>query len=260
MEHQARAWEAAPALLVWTFLLFALLGPNRASCSAVERQMKLKDVSAKTSPISVSGYVTYRYDDSKQFPFSYQENILAKNVSGKSVLLMVMHLEANAGPRGDETYSQEYFFGNALEPGAVEVHDEPETTFRQEVNGTPLVDSGEDPHAAAKVRVEFVQFGDGSTWGDADSAKTALDMRSATLAELDALDHIYEQKGEAAFLEELARADDYPPAISQLRNACNGKAEKSSCAHDAIQRTIDTAKHHQTEMDLGLASRVSAPR
>jgi hypothetical protein len=260
MEHHGRVYgRMLLPYSVLGFLLIALIDPNGASCSAVERRMRLRDVSAKESPISVSGYVTYRYDDSKNFPFSYQENISAKNVSSKSVLLMVMHVEANGTPGRDETYSQEYFFENALEPGAVEVHDEPGTSFGQAVNGTPLIDSEHDPHAVAKVRVEFVQFSDGSTWGDAGAAEHVLKMRSETLAELDKLEHIYEQAREDAFLEELARADDYLPVISQLKGGCRNKAKTSNCAHNAVQRTIDAARDHQTEMDSGVARQMPAP-
>lgn len=49
-----------------------------------------------------------------------------------------------------------------------------------------------------------MQFSDGSTWGDADSAQFVLDRREKTLAELDLLEHIYEQRGESAFLDEFA--------------------------------------------------------
>jgi len=260
MEHDARLYGRM--LLTYSFLGFlltALVGPERASCAAVERRMKLQDVSAKESPISVSGYVTYRYDDSKALPFSYQENISARNVSPKSVLLMVMHLEAEGTPGRDETYSREYFFGDSLKPGAVEVHDGLGTSFGQAVNGVPLAVSEHDPHAAAKVRVEFVQFSDGSTWGDAGSAENVLKMRSETLAELDKLEHIYEQAGEEAFLEEFERADDYLPTISMLKHACKDKATTSNCAHGAVQRTIDAAKDHQTEMESGVAREVPVP-
>jgi hypothetical protein len=261
MEHHARTYgRILLRFSVPVFLLIALLGPDAASCAAVERRMRLQDVSVKGSPVTASGYVTYRYDDSKKLPFSYQENILAKNVSTKGVLLMVMHVEVNGTPGRDETFSQEYFFGDALEPGAIEVRDEPGASFGQAVNGVPLTDSGHDPHAVAKVRVEFVQFLDGSTWGDAGRAKTVLDMRSETLAELDRLEHIYEQAGEDAFLEDLARGDDYLPTISQLKSTCKNNAKRSNCVHDAVQRTIDAAKDRQAEMNSGIARQVPAPR
>jgi hypothetical protein len=212
---------------------------------------------AEGSPISVSGYVTYGYDESK---VSYRGNISAKNVSDKSVLLMVMHLEAGGAPRLDETFSQEYFFGDALEPGASEVQDGLGASLARAVNGVPQIGGEHAPEAVAKVRVEFVQFGDGSSWGDADSAKTVLGMRRETLGELDKLEHIYEQAGEDAFLEELARADDPLPVISQLKGGCRDRPRSPNCAHDAVRRTIEVAKEHQAGMDSGAAPQASAPR
>jgi hypothetical protein len=245
---------------VLVFLLIVLFGRDAALCAAVERRTVLQDVSEKGSPISVVGYITYRYDDSKRFPFSYKETFCAKNVSHKSVLLMVMHIEASGTPGRDETFSQEYFFGDALEPGAVEVDDDPGRSFGQSVNGAPLVNSEQDADAVAKVRLEFIQFSDGSAWGDAALAENVLKKRSETLAELDTLEHIYEQAGEEAFLEEFAQADDSLPTISQLKHACTDKANTPTCAHDAVQRTINIVTNHQARMDSGFASRVSAPR
>jgi hypothetical protein len=254
MEHRARAYGRMPlSFSVLVFLLIALLGPDTVSCAAVERRMELQDVSEKGSPITVSGYVTSRYDDSKKLPFSYQENILARNVSNKSLLLVVMHLRVSGTPGRDETFLQEYFFGNALEPGAVDVNDEPGASFGRTVNGVPLVASEHELDAVARVRVEFVQFGDGSSWGDAKFAENVLKMRSDALAELYTLEHIYEQAGEEALLEELARADDYLPVINQLKWACRDKAKKSDCAHDAVQRK-------KAALDTGLADEVSPPR
>jgi hypothetical protein len=260
MEQQARYGRRLLPRSVLTLLLIAGLGPSRASCSAVERRMELRDTSAEGSPIGVSGYVMFRYDDSKKYPFSYQENFSAKNVSHKSVLLMVMHLEVNGTPGRDETFSQEYFFGSALEPGAVEVSDDLGFSFGRAVNDVPLIASEHDRDAVAEVRLEFVQFSDGSTWGDATFAENVFKMRSDTLAELDTLEHIYEQAGEEAFLEEFARADDDLLVINRLKGACRDKARMSDCGHDGVQRTIGIAKNHQAAMDSGLADQASTPR
>ena len=122
--------------------------------------------------------------------------------------------------------------------------------------------AGTDEHPIAKVRVEFVQFSDGSGWGDANSnsAKLVLEVRNETLAELNTLEHIYEQAGADAFLEEFAQSHDYLPTISLLKHTCQDKAKNSTCAYDAVQRAIDAAKEHQTEIDLGMARQASAPR
>jgi len=210
MTNRARRIATGMGLFVPTFfsLLIAMFNPTSASCSVSEQRMEIQDASDKGSPIQISGYMTLRYDSENRFPFSYEQSTSVKNVSSKSILLMIVHLEATSGPGHDEKYSQEYFFGDALAPGQVEVSHDPEQRFGMSVvNGEPLPYS-KDPHPTAQGRAEFVQFSDGSTWGDADSAKDAFETRGKTLEELDLLEHLYEQAGESAFLDEFARADD----------------------------------------------------
>ena len=110
------------------------------------------------------------------------------------------------------------------------------------------------------MRVEFVQFSDGSTWGDTDSAKNVLDMRAETLTELDKLEHIYDRLERMHLKNNLAPADDHLSVIGQLKGACRDKAKTSNCGHNAVQRTIDVAKEHQTEIDSGVERQPSTPR
>lgn len=108
----------------------------------------------------------------------------------KSILLMIVHLEATSGPGQDEKDSQEYFFGDALAPRQAEISHDPEQRFGTSVvNGEPLPYK-KDPHPAGQAHAEFVQFSDGSTWGDADSATDVFETRRKTLEELDLLEHL----------------------------------------------------------------------
>jgi hypothetical protein len=226
------------------FLPVAVLGPNSASCAVSEQRMEIQDLSDKGSPIQISGYMALRYDRENRFPFSYEQSTSVKNVSSKSILLMIVHLEATSGPGHDETYSQDYFFGDTLAPGQVEVNHDPERRFGSTlVNGEPLPYK-KDPHPTAQAHAEFVQFGDGSTWGDADSAADSLDERRKTVEELDLLEHLYEQAGESAFLDEFARADDSLNVIRQMKDRCTEKTADSKCAHNIVHRTFLTAKEH----------------
>jgi hypothetical protein len=226
-------------------LLVALFGPSSASCSVSEQRLEIQDTSDKGSPIQISGYMTLRYDSENRLPFSYEESTSVKNVSAKSILLMVVRLEASSGPSQDEKYSQEYFFGDALAPGQVEVNNNPEQRFGAAVvNGEPLPYK-KDPHPAAQAHAEFVQFSDGSTWGDADSATGVLELRRKTLEELDLLEHLYEQADESAFLEEFAQADDFIGVLRQMKDRCTGKTADSKCAHNIVHRTFLTAKEHE---------------
>jgi hypothetical protein len=256
MTDLARRIATRKSLVVFTgfFLLVAVLGPSSASCSVAEQRMDIRDRSDKGSPIQISGYMILGYDGANRFPFSYEESTSVKNVSTKSILLMIVHLEASSGPGHDETYSQDYFFGDALAPGQVEVNHNPEQRFGATlVNGEPLPFE-KDPHPAAQAHAEFVQFSDGSTWGDADSATNVLEDRRKTVEELDLLEHLYEQAGESAFLDEFARADDFlDNVMRQIKDRCGEKTADSKCAHNTVHRTFLVAKEHTAAMSPDVA-------
>jgi len=236
-----------------TFVLFScflvavvVLSLSSASAGVTEQRMEIQDLSDKGSPIQISGYMILGYDRANRFPFSYEESTSVKNVSTKSILLMIVHVEASRRPGHDETYSQDYFFGDALAPGQVEVNHNPEQRFGATlVNGEPLPYK-KDPHPAAQAHAEFVQFGDGSTWGDADPATDLLDERRKIVEELDLLEHLYEQAGESAFLGEFERAgESFDNVILQIKDRCGAD---SKYAHNTVHRTFLIANEHTAAM------------
>jgi len=230
--------------------IILLLSTNSVLCSAVEQRMEIRDLSDRGSPIQISGRMMIGYDSANQFPFSCQKSLSIKNISTRSILLMVVHVEATSGPDRDEHFSEEYFFGNALAPGELDVRDFPEQRFGTTVvNGEPIPYT-KDPHPAAQAQAEFVQFSDGSTWGDADAARNVFEIRRRTLAELDRLEHIYEQAGESAFLDKFVRSDDFLNVIRQLQEGC-GEQTAANCAHNAVHRTFVVAKKHEEATTSG---------
>lgn len=226
------------------FLPIIALSTNSALCSAVEQGMEIRDLSDGGSPIQISGRMTIGYDSANQFPFSCQKSFSIKNVSTRSILLMVVHVEATSGPERDAHFSEEYFFGDALAPGELDVRDFPEQRFGATVVNGKTMPYKKDPRPVVQARAEFVQFSDGSTWGDADAARNEFEIRRRTLAELDRLEHIYEQAGEGVFLEEFARSDDSLNVIGQLKERC-AEPTVANCAHSAVHRTFVAAKEHE---------------
>lgn len=212
-----------------------------------KKTIQIQDLSDKGSPIQISGQVTVGYDRENQFPFTYEESASIKNTSGKPILLMVVRIETSTGPR-DLRFSQEYFFGDALAPGQVEAQEFPEQRFGTTVADGATVPNEPDPHPMAKAQAEFVQFSDGSTWGDADSAAGVLESRCRTMAELDLLEHLYEQEGENAFLDELAQTDTTLDVLRQLKDRCINSTEYANCTHDGVHRTFVNAKERQAAL------------
>jgi hypothetical protein len=245
-------------VLAGTCLLLLSPSPLPGQSSVVERPITLKDLSPKTSPISVTGQVVLRCDSSSTMPFSYGENVLAKNVSKKAVLFMAIHIEATGPgtPPGDFNYTEDYLFSEALQPGSVETRNFPAQSFGTSVNGNQQTCEKPDPKLTATETVEFVQFSDGSIWGDKDVAQFALDARSKAISELDWLEHIYEQRGNDSFLEELSRVDDYSYAIAinELKYRCKEKASDPEYCHNAIQRVLQTARGHEAAMSTSVSN------
>jgi hypothetical protein len=244
-------WDRPLALAC---LLLALLSSTYVSGAVVEKRMKLRDVSESGSPIRVSGQLTFRDDGSRVTPFCYRITATAKNVSSKSMLLMVIHFQASGmgGPGHDEQYSQEYFFMEPLEPDAIEKYESGHLSFGpREAPVSPDADRKPEPPTAT-ASVEFVQFSDGSTWGDADAAADAFEIRQHTVRELEALEHIYEESGEQAFRAELSK-ETYLPTVGALKSICGGKEDYSSCARDAVRRTIERADANEAAANTSTA-------
>jgi hypothetical protein len=256
--HIDPAAKARAAYWALVFVAAALLAPCRASCSVLEKQLNLEDVSGNASPLGVSGQVIFRCDDSSHLPFSYKIRFAAKNVSGKGVLIFVLHLEVNGlgGPGHDEKYLHEYFFDDVFVPSASDVYDSRGNSFGQSVNDVPMTCAQAEPHPVARVRVEFVQFSDGLTWGDLDSARDGLAARQDAVRELDSLELTYEQAGEDAFLAQCAAKQNFN--VHSLDASCQSDRNRSECLYQALRKKIISAKTHQAGIDSATAQSVPA--
>lgn len=227
-------------------LLFAL---GNGFCYESELAIKLVDVSADNSPIRVSGQVMFSENNPKAGHYSYSVNASASNVSDRSILLMIIDFQANgrSGWGYHHISRRDYFFEpNLLKPEAVENVDQPPLSYgltstddKTDMEG----DTRLEPKAIAKV--EFVQFEDGSIWGDKDSALDALDNRAQTLHLLNILEQTYIEAGEPEFLNKLATTSGIF-LIDALKSACKEKGSSNyfDCTHNGIVRLLETAKKY----------------
>lgn len=237
-------------LTILILLLTSVLSSRNAQCSVIKSE--LKDASRRGSPIRISGEMRFSDDPSKVTRYSYEVSASASNVSTKSVLLMVIRFEAQGagGPGVGQTYIADHFFSpSGLESGSTETLDPSPFVFgAPRVNGEP---AGENPSASQSVpiataRLEFVQFGDGSTWGSIDFAQDTLSLRESTLRQLNMLLSTYKERGERDFLSALSKLpQEY---LQSVKDACADK-EGSQCALDFVQRMIDAAIQHETAMN-----------
>lgn len=229
-------------------------GQEPADTSIREQQRyELSDASGHLSPVRIAGYVTFSDDPSKVTRYSYQVDASATNVSNDSVLLLSVRFQTSGGsaPGLDYVYENDYFFREgALAPGALEsVHLSPYGFGAPIVNGVPLVETI-DPSAlkpTATAQVKFVQFTDGSTWGDQDAAADVLTARRGTVRQLAALEQTYVQSGEKAIRGELSK-ETLLPYINWLQAACKNNLDYSRCALDRVQGMLEAARNHKRTM------------
>jgi hypothetical protein len=163
---------------------------------------KFQDVSKKGSPLSLSiGF----------YPEDPQPAVFAHNNSSKGVLALVavVNFKDSTGQSFPLTTNQDY----AFKIGVLKSHDErgiapvdiPNIKTISNEGGS-IVQEVEDRPDPLKIKqavgngaVLFVQFEDGTTWGDAGAGKQLLDSRPKRLAFLKRLVELYYQSGQDAF-------------------------------------------------------------
>jgi hypothetical protein len=174
-------------------------------------------------------------------------------VSRKGILLTVVRFQASAVdvPGFDNSYEMDRFFGPAvLQAGGLEkIKDLPISFGGQFVNGKPVsAEVGPAVHPKATARVTFVQFVDGSTWGDVDAGREFILSRRSTLGELKRLQQVLNVQGTDVFASELSdsAATFQFPGIGALMSECKSKA--GSCLIDGLHSMLQAAAEHQADM------------
>ena len=212
--------------------------------------MRLQDVSAKGGPLRVSGAMLFQDNASKTIRYVYQIEGSVANVSGKGIVLMVIHFRSTGvdGPSLDYTYQDDRFFSlDVLDAAKVESFRSPSLKFgAPTVNGQPMqedVDTKSGPVATAQVK--FVQFIDGSTWGDPQSGRELGIVRNQTVQEISRLKRVLADSGEQALKSELSKIDNPLPSVGSVIHDCDGKA--ASCVADGLRSMIEAVRQHQVD-------------
>ena len=165
----------------------------------------LIDKSQRDSPISLSGTVDSKDDISAEKPrTSFMVRAELTNRSGRDILLAIVRMEMKStnGFEANHTRINEYFFSSdVFRNGATEA-------FQDIVVPLEHIDNenmGHPTRPKASARVAFVQFLDGSTWGESEDADEVLLERQETWRELRSLADTYETNGEQEFVNRLAK-------------------------------------------------------
>jgi len=216
--------------------------------------MTLDDVSDEGSPVRVSGTISLQDESSQKMRYTYRTEGELQNLSNKDVLLTVIDFEASGvnAHKLHHTYLVDRFFSSgALQPGKTErIMSSSISLGIPLINGQPVpeeIDPEEVPAATAEVL--FVQFADGSTWGDPEEGSRSLSERRDALNELRRLEQVLNEHGSDTFITEFgtSSASLRFTAINALESACERKP--ISCIVDGFRSMLKTATQNQARMN-----------
>jgi hypothetical protein len=227
------------------------------SFAAQQEQMNvpLIDRSSSGNPLEVTGQVLLQETvDGTQLESSWGERVVAKNISAKPILLLVTSLTLIGrhsrgvlrGPGDGPTYvvSDDRFFNKSLiRPGeSLVLRDTKPDKSQVECCISPS-ERGSDPKA--EFRVRFVQFADGSTFGDSAQAKDEFAVRAMIFDGLRALVKSYSEHGESGFLAEMRRQQPWSASLpfADIRKSYDESGLSSAIAR--AQEILATAESHE---------------
>lgn len=223
-----------------------------------QTKMRLSDKSKEGSPVKVSGIVSFEDTPSEAMRYSYRIEASIENVSKKDIVLTVIHFGTsgvNAPALDQITQIERFFVVDDLRPSKPEaIVCGPFQFGAPIVDGHPVSeDVGPSAIPVATAQVTFVQFADGSVWGNPDDGRIPIVVRNNTTTELTRLQSVLDTAGEEALKAELLRENsqyevDFP-GIATLVKACNSKA--SSCIAEGLHNMIRSAKQHTARMTAG---------
>ena len=178
-----------------------------------ERVIPVVEVNG-TGPVRVAGRVIAKDQPSEAPRYSFEANVEMTDVSAKPILLIVVTLDALSTLPVSFNYREEkdYFFEpDMLQPGSI--------ARLQGVLGrfgepSRKEDFSVKVEPSARVKVAFVQFSDGSSWGEARAAEQALRNRQLSLRELEFLNEEYRQRSVEEFLSEFLQPTLLQPIFS----------------------------------------------
>jgi hypothetical protein len=147
------------------------------------------DKSDPGSPLAISGTASFtELISANSVASSGNFRIEARNVSGKSIILLLAYFD-EAGPHGWGTHHViqiDHFFWGEITPGESLVLARGPSRRQTSVLHRDSLEPAAEPKA--DVSVQYVQFADGSAFGDETAAKDILRLRPVILDALQRLD------------------------------------------------------------------------
>jgi hypothetical protein len=173
----------------------------------------VRDKSDPGNPLQISGTASFTESIvANSVTSSSNFNVKARNVSGKAIVLLLASFDY-AGPHGGRTRHPvqiDHFFWGAIAPGDSFVL----ARSRSRRRTFPL-EAADEPKA--EVGIEYVQFVDGSSFGDETAAEDILGLRPVILEALRRLDAATDKEEFLARLAKKIQPDDADRFLEAFR-------------------------------------------
>jgi mannitol/fructose-specific phosphotransferase system IIA component len=242
-----------PRILVFALLLLGCTSV-RSQQTDQETLIPVVDFSAANSPLEIEGDVRTFDKPAEQARFMIVGRLSVTNISSKPILLTVLKLKGINVVGVNDTSIRDYYFSEPFEPQKSENQEWTYGPFLQRAQlkteeGPKWVDV--EPIKAVRqeviASVLFVQYADGTGWGDREAAKDALAAREETRNRLTALASIYRDEGEKAFVDSLMQPSNLN-AVIMLQFICKKTDDKSKVV-DRFFRILSKSDEHERLMN-----------
>jgi hypothetical protein len=212
------------------------------------------DKSESGSPLKISGTASFTeliVANSVQSSSSFKVD--ARNVGDRAIILVLAHFE-KTGPHGGGTHQviqRDHFFWGNIAPGESLVLARGGPGRRTSACCVSPRGAANEPKA--EIRVQYVQFIDGSTFGDKTTAKDTLGIRSAILDALRRLDNASNSENFLALLAQKIQPEDADIFLETFRRT--RKSHGTAAARAQVRRGVTAAAAHAAAMRAVQAER-----
>lgn len=230
------------------FLLFSLVSFAQDSDRLRVTSVSVIDKSAGGSPFAITGTLWHaRRLYEGELLTSQDSEIIARNISGKAIVTLVIVM--NAGSKKN-TYQYEYFFSQRV----LAVGETLELASKQGWMSwaqfpAPNPPQSESPEEKAEIESRFVQFADGSIFGDKKVAREFLQTRQQAWQLLTELRQVYLKAGPEKF-EEALNSEVQSQMIDLFFSSVRDVQQKSgsTAAFDRLNLMLAVAEKRKQEM------------
>jgi hypothetical protein len=216
--------------------------------------VQVQDRSGPGNPFAISGTVELRETplENERVRVEISENILAKNISGKTILTFVAWLDltpAYGGPEHSVRQYECFFAPDVIKPGEDHTLSQPRPGY-----SIDPYDPADSPQPArAELRIVYVQFLDGSVFGQETLGRHIRSLRKQTWHHLKDLDKTYTKLGEADFLQELSETVEPGEVDVFIENIRQTQRTSGTVAAVLkIQSALEFARERQAGFDSSL--------